>query len=616
MSRAWFALVVALLLARARGGSIDQAEVTRLRETWQAGRPVPIEVRSGRARFDVPTGKPGSQTLVIVSALSRGNGPYPIRLAARPVDRAGAAAPIATSPIRTPRIDSPAPGPVAPPSPGPPPSERSFYLMVKDGDVATASNYRSVPARLRAVGRRIEVYVDEDDVEDVDTPTLRDIVSTFDDDIFPAAARRFGPAYDVDRDGRFTVLLSSWLTRLSGGKVRVDGFVRGADLDASLGAPFGNRCDMMYLSTSLRAGPHLRTVLAHEYTHAVNSSRKLLADRERGVVGPEEEGWLDEGIAHLVEDSHGFSRSNIDYRVSAFLSQPEQYRLVVDDYYAADLFRSHGNRGATYLFLRWCVDGYGPGLIDQLVRSDRRGIDNLEAATGSGFADLFRRWTVALYMSGLDPALATEGAYQSLDPRGEMEEWILAGPRASVVTPGGPDDAWSAGGTTAHFALVAGSPTGAVRIEVAGPAEAEIQVTAVPMPPGLGRPELIVRPATDLDGAVRIRAQVVERDGTPVRLGALAWEPLVPDSDPHAARFRRDGLDMLGIASAFGTSALPARGALRSRPIRLLGVRGGDGALVFKAVGTDPRGRRVAAWTVVDPPETPGRSSEKGTAIP
>jgi hypothetical protein len=240
----------------------------------------------------------------------------------------------------------------------------------------------------------------------------------------------------------------------------------------------------------------------------------------------------------------------------------------------------------------------------------------LEAATGSSFADLFRRWTVALYMSGLDPTLAPEGAYQSLDPRGELEDWILAGPRASIVTPGGPEDAWSAGGTTAHFALVAGSPTGAVRVEVAGLPEAEIQVTAVPMPPGLGRPELIVRPATDLDGAVRIRAQVVERDGTPVRLGALAWEPLVPDSDPHAARFRRDGLDMLGIASAFGTSALPARGALRSKPIRLPGVRGGDGALVFKAVGTDPRGRRVAAWTVVAPPETPGRTSEKGAAIP
>jgi hypothetical protein len=58
---------------------------------------------------------------------------------------------------------------------------------------------------------------------------------------------------------------------------------------------------------------------------------------------------------------------------------------------------------------------------------------------------------------------------------------------------------------------------------------------------------------------------------------------------------------MLGIASAFGTSALPAGGGLRSRAIRLPGVRGGDGPMVFKAVGVDARGRRIAAWADVSP---------------
>ena len=78
----------------------------------------------------------------------------------------------------------------------------------------------------------------------------------------------------------------------------------------------------------LRPGPHLRTVVAHEYTHAVTFSRKALADPARGAVGPEEEGWLDEALAHLGEDLHGFSRSNIDYRISAFLSNPERYRMA------------------------------------------------------------------------------------------------------------------------------------------------------------------------------------------------------------------------------------------------------------------------------------------------
>ena len=74
-------------------------------------------------------------------------------------------------------------------------------------------------------------------------------------------------------------------------------------------------------------------------------------------------------LRSLAEDCCGFSTSNIDYRVSAFLARPERYQLVVDDYYAADLFRSHGNRGSTYLFLRWCADRYGPGLLPALVSS-------------------------------------------------------------------------------------------------------------------------------------------------------------------------------------------------------------------------------------------------------
>ncbi|HEY2159651.1 MAG TPA: hypothetical protein VGH33_28765, partial [Isosphaeraceae bacterium] len=50
------------------------------------------------------------------------------------------------------------------------------------------------------------------------------------------------------------------------------------------------------------------------------------------------------------------------------------------------------------------------------------------------------------------------------------------------------------------------------------------------------------------------------------------------------------------IARRFGTSALAVGGKLASGPIRLDGVRPGDGPLVFKAVGTDSAGRRVAAW--------------------
>jgi hypothetical protein len=592
--------IVALtfLLVSPGSGSTKPPDVSSPLDPRPTSHPIAVEVRSGRASFDIPTAGARSQTLVIVSALSRNRGPFPIQIQARRVEKTKPIELATERPIRRPKLAQATPSPAPPTVSGLPPSHRTFQLLVHAGDVSQASNYEAVDGRLRAVGRRIQVYVDARDREEVSPETLRDVVSTFDDKIYPDAAARFGQAADVDQDGRFTVLFSSWLTRLAGGKARVDGFVRGADLDLGLGQPYGNRCDMIYLNSTLKTGPYLRTIVAHEYTHAVTFSRKALS---RGKIGLEEEGWLDEALAHLVEDSHGFARSNIDYRVSSFLSRPERYRLVVDDYYAADLFRSHGNRGATYLFLRWCVDHYGPGLVDTLICSDRRGVGNLEEATGSSFASLFRKWTVALYLSGLDPSSSPESPYRSIDVRGDLEDWILAGPRTSLVSPGGQVDSWLAEGTTAHFAIVEGSPEGAVSIEVSGPPEAEIQVTAVPLPVDLGRPELTIRRLRGADGQIGVRAEISELGGAPIRLGALAWEPLVPADDPRTAGFLRGRLDTVGIVSAFGTTVLPAGGSLQSTTIPLSGIPESAAPTVFKAVGTDARGRRVAAWSLLEP---------------
>lgn len=567
---------------------------------WQAGLPVPIAAPGGQARFTVPTAQPGSRTLVIVSALSTGPGPFPIRLEAREIDPAGISAPRRESegPRRTPDLTTTPLPPVPEPGTARPPEERTFHLLVRDGDVASPSNYLAVKGNLRAVGQRIQVYVDEQDIGAVSAETLRDLVSTFDEQIFPVAAQTFGQARDVDGDGRFTVLMSGWLTRLAGGRHAVDGFVRGTDLDMHLPAPFSNHCDMMYLSTALTPGPHLRTVVAHEYTHAVTYCAKTMPHGQVTVTpGAEEEGWLDEAIAHMVEDAHGFSRSNLDYRVSAFLSQPEKYRLVVDDYYSADLFRSHGNRGGTYLFLRWCLDKFGPKLVPALVRSERHGLANLEAVTGARFADLYRAWSLAVFTAGLDPSRPREPGFRSLELRGTFDAWDLAGPRTLDVTPGEPETAWSSAGTASRYVIVNGSPTGAVEVAVTAPPEAALQVTAVPLPDDLARVELSVVPVRGSEGGPQMRVELRERNGMAVRLSAVAWEPLVPGPDPHASGFRHAGLDSEGIAREFGGRSLSAGGRLTSKPIATPGAF--RGRLVVKAVGEDARGRRVAGWADV-----------------
>ena len=189
--------------------------------------------------------------------------------------------------------------------------------------------------------------------------------------------------------------------------------------------------------------------------------------------------------------------------------------------------------------------------------------------------------------------------------RAPCEEWELAGPRFERVAPDGSARGWAAQGTSSHFLVIESSKSGAIEIEIAGPSEAEIQVTVVPLGDDLPRLDLAVSKVQGPDGELRLRAVLNERNGVSVRLSALSWEPLTPQPNPHSAVFRCGRLDMLGVAAAFGTSALPAASELRSRLIPLTGVPPSIGPLAVKVVGTDEKGRRIAGWAEVDtmPPD-------------
>ena len=187
---------------------------------------------------------------------------------------------------------------------------------------------------------------------------------------------------------------------------------------------------MLYFNSNLRPDAHLRTLLAHEYTHAVSFSLRLPSSRNPAGLRDEED-WLSEAIAHLAENLHGADWSNLDYRISRFLNDPQRFPLVVADYYRAGLWRDHGCRGATYLFLRWCVDQYGAGLLSDLLRSPATGTRNLERATGVPFPMLYRHWTMALLESGTHgsrtrelPVPTTAGPLSGRSPGwGRVREW-------------------------------------------------------------------------------------------------------------------------------------------------------------------------------------------------
>ncbi len=297
--------------------------------------------------------------------------------------------------------------------------QRTFRLHVTDGSLNDPAQYFPVPARIVGEGKQVRVYLDEQSkLRDLSTGLVDEIIELFDNKIVPGFQKQIGTVRDVDNDGKFTILLTPWLGKLQGGKTSLDGFVRGCDFDPNVRAPFGHQCDMMYLNSRLKPGKHLQSLLAHEFTHAILFSSRMQQVGATMQLRYEED-WLNESIAHLGENLQGDGWSNLDYRISRFLESPQKYPLVVEDYYSSGMWRNHGCRGATYLFLRWVVDQYGIEILPQLIQSPVNGTRNIEHVTGTTFTELFRRWNIAMLMSQQNES--------SINLWGELGSWNLTG---------------------------------------------------------------------------------------------------------------------------------------------------------------------------------------------
>jgi hypothetical protein len=468
-----------------------------------------------------------------------------------------------------------------------PPPVKVFHLFTREKEFDKAAHYTAVTAELSALGRHCQVYVDRAEPDrGVLEGTIAALVRTFDEEIHPWAEEHLGRVADVDRDGRFTLLLTGWLTRLQDGKVAVDGFVRGSDFCHDHSPPFSNRCDMMYLSTAVRPGSHLRTLLAHEYTHAVVFCEHHLADYLTGLPRQDEESWLNEGLAHLVESRRGYGWSNLDYRISAFLSCPEKYPLVIADYYGRGLWREPGTRGSTYLFLRWCHDRFGPPLTSRLIQSNLAGVVNVETATQTPFAELFRQWSIALLRDTATPA-TTHGGQQD---ESAVFGRLLCGPRFHEVPMAEGRCEVKLAGTAVAYCRLHSPPSTSSQVTIMADPGTNLQVSVVPLRRGSARLSLALeREARSDAGRLKLTAHHADVD-----LRHAAWERLVPSArDDHDTSFRPE---QKSIPAWFGSARLRAGETRTSHPIRLPVLRGPADVIVFKVSGVDALGQNVTAW--------------------
>lgn len=566
------------------------------------GRPMPIEVGTERPiSIPLPNSDSGKKYLLVVGSMERSGDPTPVTVSRQP---------IATGEPREPQVaDESIPDwwlrqverdhslmlrqrdQVAEPegyisarfAP-----RRVFHLFVGENNLYDTRKYAAVRARLAHVGAHCLIYADEGCP--VEPALIEDVARTFDERVVGPTQRVFGQHRDVDRNGKFTILLTDWLDRLSDGKVSLSGFVRGADFYRDVEAPYSNQCDMMYLNANLAPDEHMRTVLAHEYTHAITFSEHTFGEYLPGGQGRDEENWLGEAIAHVAENLAGEGWSNLDYRISTYLSDPSAYRLVVPDYFQDGLWRCHGCRGATYLFLRYLVDRFGESLLTDLSRSNLSGVANIEVATQTPFRQLFRDWSVALALGGV-MGHAIDDGLTSIPLYGRVGERILAGARPRILEEV-PIECTVA--PTGWASIVVEAESG-MEVVVDAPRMADLQITLIPLPNAVSFPRLHL--AAHPNGGPGIVMELSSERN--VRWQTISWERA--SLRQHHPR-----------ANEKQAYIVPAREMLSRRPadspewvsgaIRLDEYV--PDPVVVKAVGIDDHGRFVTAWSVWDPAES------------
>jgi hypothetical protein len=307
-------------------------------------------------------------------------------------------------------------------------------LNANGTDACTSPNYRM--GRVVAVTSKAIIVADTANPTGGFTDTeYAAFGNTFDTVVDPLDRDAFGDPSDIDGNGRVVIFFTSTVNDLTPktSSSYVAGFFFSRDLfptvatanyDACAGSNMG---EMFYVMVPdpTRAGAFTKAsvttevigTLAHEYQHLINASRRMYVNT---TAQDFEEGWLDEGLAHIAEELlfykvsglsprqnlnsaairastttvnafNNYASSNFG-RYEAYLQNPKGYSVYADN-------DSLATRGATWSFLRYAADraGSSDGTVwHDLVNSTTTGIANLTNVFGSGVVGELRDWGVSV----------------------------------------------------------------------------------------------------------------------------------------------------------------------------------------------------------------------------
>ena len=307
-------------------------------------------------------------------------------------------------------------------------SQRSFQVL-SDFD---GSTFKRISARARYVGSHIVLYVDVDQPPGAFTDAeLRTFGDLFDRTLYDLDVRAFGSESDIDANGRVLFVLTPVVNALtSKAECSASGFVTGFQYGVDLlpSQANSNRGEVFYSLVpdvgGTRSCEHTkadveRTVPAtfvHEFQHMISFGQHVLA---RGASS--EALWLNEGLSHIAEELAG---KVYEARFPPPLGRTDPAQLFPDSaqgYLTPNMRNAQrfletpgstsvtaitgggslGERGGSWLFLRWLGDQKGESIYGKLVQTGRTGVANVEDKANETFAGLFGDFTTAIYTDSI-----------------------------------------------------------------------------------------------------------------------------------------------------------------------------------------------------------------------
>ncbi|HET8655280.1 MAG TPA: hypothetical protein VFL93_07175 [Longimicrobiaceae bacterium] len=332
-------------------------------------------------------------------------------------------------------------------------SEMRLNADVESSDGCSNPTYRM--GRVVAVSTHAILVEDESNPSGGFTTAQYDsIAQEFDRDVWPVDTENFGTPEDIDGNGRAIIFYTRAVNEMtkSGSDEYIGGFFYNRDLFPTSGqnaCKGSNHAEMFYMlvpdpggevNGNIRSVPFVRGVtvgvLAHEFQHLINDSRRLYVNHAPAW----EEPWLNEGLSHIAEELMFYRKSGLQpkqnigpdqlkdgtalqaynefeadnvSRLIRFLQAPDQASLMGGD--------ELSTRGAIWSFLRYAADRDPAGdkaLWNALVKNTTTsGLQNLGNALGVNPRDWMRDWGVSVYTDDALPGVAAEYSQPSWNMR-------------------------------------------------------------------------------------------------------------------------------------------------------------------------------------------------------